>query len=571
MEASLAVPESPMKSRLPDLDHDRRIALPRIVALIVAVLFPLGSSLSPLTGQQSAGARAANAVAANVMRAHLEFLGDDALEGRAPGTRGGLIAAKYIAAQFERLGLAPAGDSGTYYHEVPVIALTPTPQVTVVAGGETPLEFKRDYVLWSMQDDSLVSVAGDLVFAGYGIVAPEYGWNDYEGLDVKGKVVVVLVNTPGLRDSTLFKGKVLTYYGRWTYKIEEAERQGAAGILMVHTPESATYGWATVTGSWTGPQTRVARKPGPLMVAGWLSQDAADRLLQAGGGLGSLTDAASRHGFKGVPLNARLGATVRSTVRRLKTYNVLARLPGRGPKAVEAVIIGAHYDHLGISLPVNGDSIYNGALDNASGTAAMLAAAEAFVRSGVHTSRSLVFMAFAAEESGLLGSTAYAARPTIPLKDIAAVLNMDVMNLFGRTRDIAALGLDQSSLGRLFTAAARQEGLRVITNQDALIKGAFFRSDHFPFARAGVPALSLQKGLDFVGRPAGWGQQQEDDYTANRYHQPSDELLPWYTYDGAVQQDRVIVRTAVAVAEGPAQPAWNKGSEFEAAGKGRLQ
>ena len=321
-----------MNRGLPDLAHDRRIALSRIVALIVAVLLPLSSYLSPLAGQQSAGARAASAVSASVMRAHLEFLGDDALEGRAPGTRGGLIAAKYIAAQFERLGLEPAGDSGTYYHEVPVITLTPAPQVTVIAGGETPLEFKRDYVLWSMQDDSLVSVAGDLVFAGYGIVAPEYGWNDYEGLDVKGKVVVVLVNTPGLRDSTLFKGKVLTYYGRWTYKIEEAERQGAAGILMVHTPESATYGWATVTGSWTGPQTRVARKPGPLMVAGWLSQEAADRLLQAGGGLASLTDAASRHGFKGVPLNASLGATVRSAVRRSRTYNVLARLPGRGPR-----------------------------------------------------------------------------------------------------------------------------------------------------------------------------------------------------------------------------------------------
>jgi Zn-dependent M28 family amino/carboxypeptidase len=544
----------------------------RTVALIAALL-PLGSYLSPLAGQQSAGTRVANAVSAEVMRAHEEFLADDALEGRAPGTRGGLIAAKYVAAQFERLGLAAAGDSGTYYHDVPVISLTPNPQASIVAtaGGETPLEFRKDYVLWSMRDDSLVSVAGDLVFAGYGIVAPEYGWNDYEGLDVKGKVVVVLVNTPGIRDSTLFKGKVLTYYGRWTYKIEEAQRQGAAGILIIHTPESATYGWATVTGSWTGPQTRVIRPPGSLLGAGWLSQTASDRLLQPFGGLAHATDAASRPGFKGMPLNARLGATIRSTIRRSHTYNVLARLPGRGPKAAEAVIIGAHYDHLGISVPVNGDSIYNGAMDNASGVAAMLAAAEALVRSGVRTPRSIVFMAFAAEESGLLGSTAYAARPTIALKDIAAVLNMDVMNLWGRTRDISALGLDQSSLGRTFTAAAKQEGLRVTTNQDALIKGSFFRSDHFPFAQGGVPALSLEKGLDFVGRPAGWGQNQEDDYNTNRYHQPGDELLPWYTYDGAVQQDRVIVRTAVAVAESPSQPTWTKGSEFEAAGLARVR
>ena len=549
----------------------RRNALPRIVALLIAVLFPLGSYLSPLTAQQTAATRVANAISGDVMRAHIEFLSDDALEGRAPGTRGGLIAATYIAAQFERLGLEPAGDSGTYYHEVPIISLTPNPEATIVGGRETPLEFKKDYVLWSMQDDSLVTVGSDLVFAGYGIVAPDYGWNDYEGLNVKGKVVVVLVNTPGLRDSTLFKGKILTYYGRWTYKIEEAERQGAAGILMVHTTESATYGWATVIGSWTGRQTRVVRKPGPLLVAGWLSEAAADRVLAPAGGLAKLTDAASRHGFKGMPLDARLGATVRSTIRRSKTYNVLARQPGRGPRAAEAVIIGGHYDHLGISVPVNGDSIYNGAADNASGTAAMLAAAEAFARTGVHPARSIVFMAFAAEESGLLGSAAYVARPTVPVKNIAAVLNMDVMNLLGRTRDIAALGLDQSSLGKAFTAAARQEGLRVTVNQDGLIKGSFFRSDHFSFAKAGVPALSLETGLDFVGQPAGWGQQKVDDYTANRYHQPGDELLPWYTYDGAVQQDRVIVRTAIAVAETPVQPVWTKGSEFEAAGKDRLK
>ena len=545
----------------------------RIVSSVLGTAFLLTSHLSILPAQQSSpGTRASRAISGNVMRAHLEFLSDDALEGRAPGTRGGLIAAKYVAAQFERLGLEPAGDDSSYFHKVPIISLTPNPQVSIVANGsESPLEFKQDYVLWSMHDDSVVSVAGDLVFAGYGIVAPEYQWNDYEGLDVKGKVVVVLVNTPGLRDSTLFKGKVLTYYGRWTYKIEEAERQGASGLLMVHTPESATYGWATVIGSWTGPQTRVARKSGPLVVSGWLSQSAADRLLAPAGGLDRLTEEASRRAFKPVVLKAQLGATVRSTIRRSETYNVLGRLPGRGAKAAEAVIIGAHYDHLGISVPVDGDSIYNGALDNASGTAGVLATAEAFVKTGVRTPRSLIFMAFAAEESGLLGSTAYAARPTVPLENIAAVLNMDVMNLFGRTKDIAALGVDQSSLGKVFTAAAKQEGLRVTVNEDALIKGSFFRSDHFPFAKAGVPALSLESGLDFVGKPAGWGKEKQQDYTDHRYHQPGDELLPWYSYDGAVQQLRVIARTAVAVAESPSQPVWSAGSEFRAAGEARVK
>ena len=524
-----------------------------------------------LSGQQTPATRVARAVSADVMRGHLTYLADDALEGRAPGTRGGDLAAKYIAAQFARLGLKPAGDDSTYFHRVPIISLDPAPQAAIVLDGkEWPLEYKQDYVLWSMHDDSVVSTGGDLVFAGYGIVAPEYGWNDYEGANVKGKVVVVLVNTPGLRDSTLFRGKYMTYYGRWTYKIEEAERQGAAGIVMVHTPESATYGWATVTGSWTGPQTRVARKSGPLVVAGWLSEAASDRLLQAQGGLAKLTADASTKGFRAVPLGGRLGATVRSTIQRSETFNVLGRRPGRGARANDVVLIGAHYDHLGYGPAVNGDSLYNGAEDNASGTAALLAAAEAFERSGVTTGRSLVFMGFAAEESGLLGSTAYAARPSIPLSRIAAVLNMDVMNVYGRTRDIAALGTDQSSLGKVFTAAAAAEGLKVTVNEDALIRGSFFRSDHFPLARAGVPALSLEGGSDFVGKPKGWGEEQSKEYTDNRYHQPADEMLPWFTYDGAVQQVRVIVRTAVAAAESPRQPVWTAGSEFREAGERRV-
>ncbi|HEU5170917.1 MAG TPA: M20/M25/M40 family metallo-hydrolase [Gemmatimonadales bacterium] len=541
--------------------------------ILACGLLPLTADRSALTAQQaSPAARVAKAVDPDVIRGHLLYLADDALEGRAPGTRGGDLAAKYVAAQFARLGLKPAGDDNGYLHRVLIVSLDPSPQASIVSGGrEWPLEYERDYVMWSMHDDSVVSTGGDLVFAGYGIVAPEYGWNDYEGTDVKGKVVVVLVNTPGLRDSTLFRGKYLTYYGRWTYKIEEAERQGAAGLLMVHTTPTATYGWATVTGSWTGPQTRVARKSGPLVVAGWLSESASDRLLQPAGGLQRLAEAASRKGFRPVPLDARLGTTVRSAIQRSETYNVLGRRPGRGPKASEAVIIGGHYDHLGFGPAVNGDSVYNGAEDNASGTAAVLAAAEAFHRSGVTTARSIVFMAFAAEESGLLGSTAYAARPSIPLRNIAAVLNMDGMNLYGRARDIAALGLDQSTLGRAFTAAARAEGLRVSVNEDALIKGYFFRSDHFPLARVGVPAISLQKGLDIVGRPAGWGQQQEDEYTEHRYHQPDDEILDWFSYDGAAQQLRVIARTAVLVAEAPRQPKWAAGSEFREAGEARVR
>ena len=525
----------------------------------------------PLAAQMPAAASAAaRALDPRVLRAHLEFLADDALEGRAPGTRGGATAARYIASQFERLGLEPAGDSGTWFQRVPIISLTPEPALAVAGATAAPLAWKNDFVMWSMRNDSTVRVKSDAVYVGYGIVAPEYGWNDYAGVDAKGKIVVTLVNDPGLRDSTIFRGKILTYYGRWTYKIEEARRQGAAGILMIHTTESATYPWTTVLSGWVGPQVRLETAPGSLVVAGWLQQDAAARLFrQSGQDLTALTASAARPGFQAVPLGLQLDASVRSTIRRSETHNVLGRWPGRGPLAREAVLIGGHYDHFGIGAPVNGDSIYNGAEDNASGTAGVLAAAEAFVRSGVHTSRSIVFIGFAAEESGLLGSQALATNPPFPLRDMAAILNLDVLNLYGRTRDFSALGLDQSSLGRTMARAAAAEGLKVTTNEEALLQGSYFRSDHFSLARVGVPGTSLETGSDFVGRPAGWGKQQAQKYVAERYHQPSDEILPWFNYDGAIQQLRVTVRTAVATANAAAQPAWNATSEFRQAGESR--
>ena len=541
----------------------------RIPLLTLTLLsFPVASAISQ---QTSAASRAAAAVDSNSLRAHLEFLADDALEGRRPGTRGGDIAAKYFAAQFQRLGLEPAGDSGTYFHRVPIITLTPGPTAKVVAPAARELGYRNDYVLWSMRNDAETSAKGELVFAGYGIVAPEYQWNDYEGLNVKDKIVVTLVNDPGLRDSTIFRGPILTYYGRWTYKIEEARRQGAAGILMVHTPESATYPWTTVLSGWTGPQVRLEEPPTSLLVAGWLSQEGAARLFKDGGhDLAKLTNQAALRGFRGQPLGVQLDARVRSTITRSETSNVLARLPGRGRLASEAVIIGGHYDHLGISTPVKGDSIYNGAEDNAAGSAAVLTAAEAFVRTGTRPGRSVVFVGFAAEESGLLGSQALVARPPFPLKNTAAVLNVDGMNLDGRTTDVGALGTDQSSLGAVFRSAAAAEGLRVSLDPDDLKRGYFFRSDHFPFARAGVPGLSLQSGISFVGKPATYARERKDEYIAERYHQPGDNVLPSFNYDGAAQQLRVIVRTAVAIGNAASQPTWNRTSEFRQAGEKRI-
>ena len=546
--------------------------MPRnLVLLCLLSCLPLAAQ-SQTSSSPSAAEKVAGAVDQRVLRAHLEFLADDALEGRRPGTRGGELAAKYIAAQFERLGLQPAGDSGTYYQHVPIITLTPSPTVRIAAPAPGDLAYRKDYVLWSMRNDSLVSLKGDLVFVGYGIVAPEYQWDDYRGLDVKNKIVVALVNDPGLRDSTIFRGPILTYYGRWTYKIEEAQRQGAAGILLVHTPESATYPWSTVQSSWTGPQVRIEEPPKSLLIAGWLTSDAAGRLFQLGGkDLMGLMDQAARHGFAPVPLGIQLDAAVRSSIQRSGTSNVLGKLPGRGPLASEAVLIGGHYDHFGIGAPVNGDSIYNGAEDNASGTAAVLTAAEAFARSGVRTGRSLVFVGFTAEESGLLGSQAMVGRSAIPLSRIAAILNLDVMNLYGRTKDVAAVGLDQSNLSKTFGQAAAAEGLQVTESREALLHGAFFRSDHFPLARAGVPGLSIEDGQHYVGQPADYGKKKQEEYTEKRYHQPSDEVLPSFNYEGARQQLRVIVRTAVAVADASAQPAWNSGSEFRKAGEERVK
>jgi len=542
---------------------------PAVSCLLLGLLVPVPGAAQQ-QGSASPATRVARAVDAKVIRAHLDFLADDALEGRAPGTRGGELAAKYIASQFQRLGLEPAGDSGTYFQRVPIISLAPQPTLAVAGRSGEQLKWKDDYAMWSMRNDSTVRLTADAVFVGYGIVAPEWGWNDYDGVDVKGKIVITLTNDPGLRDSTIFRGKILTYYGRWTYKIEEARRQGAAGVLMIHTTESATYPWTTVLSGWTGTQVRLESPASSLIVAGWLHQDAAARLFKAAGkDLGQVTDAALAKGFKAVPLGIQLDAAVQSTVRRSATENVLGRWPGRGPLAHEAVLLSGHYDHFGIGTAVDGDSVYNGAEDNASGTAAVLAAAEAFVKSGVRTGRSMVFVGFAAEESGLLGSQALATNPPFPLKNMAAILNLDVMNLHGKTRDFSALGLDQSSLGKTVGEAAAAEGLRISSNEEALVRGEFFRSDHFSLAQAGVPGTSMQSGSDYVGRAAGWGKEQRDEYVAKRYHQPQDNVQPWFDYDGAVQQLRVTVTTAVMIGNRSAPPTWNATSEFRPAGEAR--
>ncbi len=538
-----------------------------LVALALALSAP-----SQLVAQRATGpdARVASMVRADAIWAPLKFLSDDLLEGRGTARRGGELAAAFIASQFMALGLEPAGDSGGYLQHVPIVALNPSPDLSL---GSERLRYREDYVAWAERPDTLVHAAGELVFVGYGIAAPEWQWDDYKGVDLCGKILLMLVNDPGLRNPDIFRGRILTYYGRWTYKLEEAARRGAAGVLLIHNDTMATYGWNTVRNSWTGEQVRLDNPPTSLAFAGWITQAAAANVLRSHGlDLAQQMAAAGQRDFRPVPTGITVDATVRSALTRMATDNVVGRLPGRDPALKdEVVVVSAHYDHFGIGQSVKGDSILNGAVDNASGVAVMLGVADAYARSAQRPRRSILFVGIAAEESGLLGSSWLASHPPVPLAHVAADLNVDVANLYGATRDISAMGRDQSTLGRTFDRAAAAERLKVVVDSQALYRGGFFRSDHFPFSKAGVPALSWGTGDDFVGKPAGWGREQKEIYNRERYHQPADNLLPWYSVDGAMQQARVLARVAWLAADASAQPAWYPASEFAAAGRRRLE
>ena len=503
------------------------------------------------------------------MDAHLRFLSSDLLEGRAPATRGGRLASEYIAAQFQALGLQPAGVNGTYFQPVALVGMTPQPNLSFATSDVVDsLSYRDQFVAWAERPEADISASGEVVFVGYGIRAAEWQWDDYKGMDLKGKVLLMLVNDPGLMDSTVFLGKILTYYGRWTYKLEEAARQGAAGAILVHTTESATYPWEVVRGSWSVEQFKLDQPQSPsLAFAGWVTEAKARDLLQRAGGLDALTRAAARRDFRPVATGITASIRIHSALRRVESENVAARLPGRDRRlASQAVVITAHWDHKGIGPVIRGDSIYNGAEDNASGVAAILGVAKALTQLP-RPARSIIFVSTTAEESGLLGSEAYVQRPLLPLPLTAAVLNLDVTNVRGATRDIGALGMDRSTLGPLFEAAARAESLTVESQPD--VRGSFFRSDHFPFARSGVPALSIKPGIDFVGQPKGWGEEQENIYNQQRYHQPSDEYRPTFRYAGMAQQVRVTVRAARAIANAPGMPRWWSGRHGRSARAGR--
>ncbi len=487
--------------------------------------------------------------------AYIRFLSDDSLEGRGTGSRGGRVAVEFIAAQFRRMGLEPAGDSGTYFQAVELLGRTPSPSISV---NGAPLRYPEDYVVAPVSDDSLTRVSGEVVFAGYGIVSPARGWDDYKGADVRGKVVVVL---PGDPDSTRFDRLTGRPWVAVREKADVAARQGAAALLVVQSERQGGVPWPAVQ-AFTRERISLAAPASAVAFWGWLSDSAAVALAaQAGQDLARLRDAAARRDFRPVPLDLRLEAEVRTAVRRIPTANVVAELPGRGPRAGEAIAVGAHYDHLGIGPPVNGDSIYNGAEDNASGVACMLAAAEAVAGSGVRPERTIVFAAFAAEELGLQGSEWLVRHPPAGLR-LAGAFAMDVLNLYGKTRDIGTVGVKQSSLGELVRRAAAAEKMTINEDPDDLRRGRFFRSDNYAFARENIPAMRIVNGVDFVGRPPDWGREQREKYWNERYHRPNDELAPWMSMDGIAQQVRVLARAVLAAAVAPAAPAWAATSDF---------
>ncbi len=502
---------------------------------------------------------------------HMRTLSSDDFMGRGPGHPGGEMATDYIAARFEEFGLEPV--DGSYFQSVPMVGTTPDPQAVGLSfsgdEGSLSLTYMDEFVL-NPGDAEAVSVEGsaELVFVGYGVDAPENQWNDFAGVDVSGKWLLILVNDPPApeADPTLFGGRAMTYYGRWTYKYEEAARQGALGAIVVHETEPAGYPWSVVRGSWSGEQFALPSDPGstPAGMLGWITEDVTRRALALGGlDFDELKAAAGRRGFVAMPTGVMVSGTVRSSVRQVATANVVGLLPG-SERPDEVITMTAHHDHFGVGEAIDGDSIYNGAYDNASGTAMLLEIARAFAQADARPARSLLFVATAAEEQGLLGAEWYVQSPLRPLNRTVAEINVDGANLWGITEDITVHGTERSGLGAYAQTRADELGLEIMPDAEPE-KGYFFRSDHFPFARAGVPSLYVEHGRRFVGRPEGWGDEMLSEYNAVRYHSPADEFSEDFVFDGAEQQAMLVYLTTLDIANGSSWPNWNDGQEFKAA------
>jgi len=500
------------------------------------------------------------------IRRHLEVLSADEMEGRSPGTTGGNKAAAYIAEQFSAFGLEPVVNGG-YLQPVPMVGTTVVgePEVDLQSGSQAvSLRWMEDVVLAAgpaPADVSLEWPGVPVVFAGYGIVDPSTGWNDYAGTDVKDKVVLVFVNDPPSDDPSFFGGRALTYFGRWTYKIEEAARQGAAGTLIIHNTEMAGYPWSVVQTSWSGEQFYLPDQGNEqTSFAGWISQAAAQRLFESEGlDWETALKQAGAEGFQARPLRCRLTGGLEAKVRSIESPNVLGVARGGNPESAdEYIVVTSHYDHLGVGPAVDGDGIYNGALDNASGTALLLELARLASARRNELGRSVLFAAVTAEEQGLLGSRYLAENPPVPVEQLVANVNFDSINVWGETEDIVAMGAEKSSLEAVVQEVLSEMGLQ--RSPDAFPeKGHFFRSDHFSFVRRGIPAVYYDYGLQFRNQPPDWGKRLMETYVDKHYHQPSDEYDPEWSLEGAVQFGEVVWRTLVRIADVPERPQWKPG------------
>jgi Zn-dependent M28 family amino/carboxypeptidase len=540
------------------------------LVVIVAVLAGQERSGSPRPGLARASSGAAlDEIRGEQIAAHVQFLSDDLLEGRGPSTRGGDLAARYLAAQLTLLGFEPAGENGTYFQQVAIVESIVDPSFTLRAGPGAPFRYLEDVVAVSGVQSPQVRTTGEIVFVGHGIVAPEYNWNDYAGVDMKGKVALIMVNDPPATptEPQLFGGPALTYYGRWTYKFEEAARQGAVGALLIHTDASATYGWQVVQSSWSGTQYSIPVVPGQpvLGLRAWLTDRAAREIVnRAGRDLDELRKAALVRGAPPVPLGIEASATVIQQVQQKTSPNVIGVLPGANPQ--QAVIYTAHYDHLGMRAAQPGDAadadrIFNGAIDNASGLAGTLEIAQALARARTRPARSIYVLFTTAEESGLLGSEYFAAHPVLPANAWAANINIDSLNMGGTSRDIVLLGAERSTLGPM-AAQLAMERMRVIGPDPAPGNGYFFRSDHFPLAKIGIPALSLSDPVEYTSRDPTGSKAMREEYENKRYHQTEDEIQPNWDYSGAVNDMKFLAELGWRIANAPEMPRYNDDQQF---------
>jgi Zn-dependent M28 family amino/carboxypeptidase len=546
--------------------------------LLSALLsFPSAAQETP-PGYAPVEQAAAATITPEELRGTVRFLADDLLEGRGPGTRGGRLTELYLATEMEKLGLSPGAPDGTWFQPVEFVGSRTTPGTLTLRKGDAHVELKTmtDFVAVSQVEKPAVSIDGsEVVFVGYGIVAPEYHWDDFKGADLRGKVLLFLNNDPS-DDPSLFAGKTRLYYGRWDYKYAMAAKLGAAGAVILHTTPSAGYPWQVVRTSWGNENFAL---PGDgdtdVPVKMWMTEEATRSLAKlAGKDLDVLIKAAQKRDFSPVPLGVTLSISVKNEIWRTTTANVIGKLPGSDPVlSKEAVLFSAHHDHFGIKKgagPNGTDAIYHGALDNATGCASVLAVARAMTSMPEHPKRTVLYAFVSGEERGLLGSRYLAAHLPLPAGRVAADINVDGAGIWGRTRDLAQIGKGKSSLDGWIEEIAKNDG-RVVVGDLFPDRGSFYRSDQFSFARVGIPAAYVHSGTDVIGKPKGWGRERQEEFELKDYHQPSDVLTPAWNFDGFVDDTRFLLHLGLKVANAPSMPTWNKGDEFEAVRKKSLE